>query len=138
MQGDTSMHRYSKIQAFKTLMSTSPPIKIEPIKYTPIEGEGKMTTIVNSIHAITFPYFTLEINDIYQDEGFEIMPTIEELTVLHFKLRSIKELPILLHTLPMTEERTEEILDAVKELNVGTVKYRNNGLWGKYIIVTPI
>jgi hypothetical protein len=95
-----------------------------------------MQDIINSVHKVTYPYFTLEIRDVYGDRGSAIMPTIEELTVLHFKLRcnccnsSIKSIII-------SKEKRKEILDAVNELNVGTAEYWNCGVMGQYIVVTP-
>jgi hypothetical protein len=86
--------------------------------------------IIQAVEEICSPHFKLELNDIYGDRGSCVLPKIDELKILHFKLDGYNRRVI-------CKNKQQDMVDKIKELNIGTVVIVTQSFVGRYIIITP-
>lgn len=83
---------------------------------------------INAINKIVNPHFELNLDDLYGNRGGSGPPNVEELSILYFKLKRVKGKFC-------TKEKQEELVDKVRELNIGDVEFIIIRDFGAYISV---
>ena len=87
--------------------------------------------IINSIKQIVCPYFEFCTDDLYGNTGGSSeYPKIEEMCKIFFKLKCIDKKII-------SKNKQQEIVDKVKNLNIGFVQIETIPYLGRYIIIIP-
>ena len=82
--------------------------------------------IIETIEKIVCPYFTFNMDDFYGDKGSCEYPKIEEITTLFFKRK-----------LFLSKNKEQEMVDKIKNLNIGTLEISTVQSFGRYIVITP-
>ena len=86
--------------------------------------------IIKTIEKIVCPYFTFNIDDFYGDKGSCEYPKIEEISTLFFKLNGINRISL-------SKNKQQEMVDKIKNLNIGTVDICKVQCLGIYIVIQP-
>lgn len=84
--------------------------------------------IIATVEKIVFPYFTFNMDDFYGDKGSCEYPKIEEISTLFFKLNG---------KLSLSKNKQQEMLDKIKNLDIGTLEISKVQSLGIYIVITP-
>ena len=87
--------------------------------------------IIETIEKIVCPYFTFNIDDFYGDKGNCEYPKIEEITTLFFKLNGKDR------KLSLSKNKEQEMVDKIKNLNIGTIEINTVQSFGRYVIIRP-
>lgn len=87
--------------------------------------------IIEAVEKIICPYFKFNIEDFYGDRGSCEYPKIEEMNALFFK-RNGKDRKIIL-----SKNEVNEMVEKIKNLNIGLVEIASVQSFGKYIIIHP-
>ena len=87
---------------------------------------------IETIEKIVCPYFTFNMDDFYGDRGSCEYPKIEEITTLFFKKLNGKD-----RKLSLSKNKEQEIVDKIKNLNIGTLEISTVQSFGRYIVITP-
>ena len=82
--------------------------------------------IIEAVEKMVCPYFTFNMDDFYGDKGSCEYPKIEEIPTLFFKLK-----------LFLSEDKQQELVEQIKNLDIGTVNISKVQSLGKYIDITP-
>lgn len=83
---------------------------------------------IQAINKIVNPHFELNLDDLYGNRGGSGPPNVEELSTLFFKLKAVgRKL--------CSKEKREELVDKVRELNIGDVELMTIRDFGTYISV---
>lgn len=82
--------------------------------------------IIEAVGKIVDPYFTFNMDDFYGEKGSCEYPKIEEISTLFFKLKVF-----------LSEDKQQELVEKIKNLDVGTVNISTVQSLGKYIDITP-
>ncbi len=85
--------------------------------------------IIQAVEEICYPHFKFNIFDFYGDRGSCVLPKIDELKTLFFKLDGHRKI--------ISKNQQQEIVDKIKNLNIGTVNIDTVSAFGRYIIITP-
>jgi hypothetical protein len=88
--------------------------------------------IIETIEKIVCPYFTFNMDDFYGDRGSCEYPKIEEIITLFFKKLNGKD-----RKLSLSKNKEQEIVDKIKNLNIGTLEISTVQSFGRYIVITP-
>ena len=80
------------------------------------------TELVSRIHDIVYPYYQLEIGDIYGDRGSTALPNVEDLTMLFFKRKYYrwengKKIPM-----DLNKEEEQTMIEQINQLHIGTAE----------------
>ena len=87
--------------------------------------------IIKLIEEIVNPYFQFNMDDFYGDKGSCEYPKIEEISTLFFKLNGKDR------KLSLSQNKQREMVDKIKNLNIGTVEISTVQSFGRYIVITP-
>lgn len=87
--------------------------------------------IIETIEKIVCPYFTFNMDDFYGDRGSCEYPKIEKITTLFFKLNRKDG------KLSLSKNKEQEMVDKIKNLNIGTLEISTVQSFGRYIVITP-
>lgn len=87
--------------------------------------------IIEVVEKIVCPYFNFNIEDFYGDRGSCEYPKIEDLDTLFFKLNGKDR------KLSISKNKQEEMVDKIKNLNIGSVDFWRVAAFGKYIVIKP-
>jgi sporulation protein YlmC with PRC-barrel domain len=85
--------------------------------------------IIQAVEQICSPHFIFNINDFYGDRGSSVLPKIDELKTLFFKLDGHKKV--------ISKNQQQEIVDKIKNLNIGIVEISTVQAFGRYIVIKP-
>jgi hypothetical protein len=86
--------------------------------------------IIETIEKIVCPYFTFNMDDFYGDKGSCEYPKIEEISTLFFKLNGKDR------KLSLSKNKQQEMVDKIKNLNIGIVDISTVQSFGRYIVIT--
>ena len=89
------------------------------------------TEIIETVEKIACPYFTFNMDDFYGDKGSCEYPKIEEIVTLFFKLNGKIENYL-------SKNKQQEIVDKIKNLNIGTVEICKVQSFGTYIVINSV
>lgn len=81
---------------------------------------------VKLVDQIVNPYFKFDMNDAYGDKGSGLLPSVEEISVLYFKLQMINKTCI-------SKNKQLELVEDIKKLNLGLVEIFTQSPFGRYI-----
>ena len=87
--------------------------------------------IIEVVNKIVSPYFEFNMADFYGDRGSCEYPKIEELNTLFFRLNGRDR------KLAISRNKQQEIVDKIKNLNIGSVEISSVPSFGKYIVINP-
>lgn len=87
--------------------------------------------IIQKINEIVNPFWMFEMDDFYGDKGGIPYPKIEELKNIMFKLNGKNR------KLMLTVQEEKEMIQKIKNLDIGTVEILKINSLGKYICITP-
>jgi|LakMenE01Jun11ns_1017448.scaffolds.fasta_scaffold8774068_2 hypothetical protein len=82
--------------------------------------------IIEAVEKIVSPYFKFNMDDFYGDKGSCEYPKIEEISTLFFKL-----------ALFLSENKQIEMVNEIKNLNLGVLEISSVQSLGRYIVITP-
>ena len=82
--------------------------------------------IIEAVEKIVSPYFKFNMDDFYGDKGSCEYPKIEEISTLFFKL-----------ALFLSENKQIEMVNEIKNLNIGVLEISSVQSLGRYIVITP-
>ena len=82
--------------------------------------------IIETVKKIVSPYFKLNMDDFYGDKGSCKYPKIEEISTLFFKLQ-----------LSLSETKQQEMVNKIKNLDLGLVEISSVQSLGRYIVIRP-
>ena len=85
--------------------------------------------IIETIEKIVCPYFTFNMDDFYGDKGSCKYPKMEEIATLFFKLNGKNR------KLSLSKNKQQEMVDKIKNLNIGTVEFCKVQSLGMYIVI---
>lgn len=92
------------------------------------------TEIVELVNKILHPYYEFNLEDIYGDRGSCIIPNVNDVNELYFKRKSRDHK---YRILSLCKKNENELVNKVKELNVGDVDTFNIMAIGKFIRIIP-
>jgi hypothetical protein len=87
--------------------------------------------IIEIIEIIVSPYFTFNMDDFYGDRGSYEYPKIEDISTLFFKLNGKDR------NLSISKNKQQEMVDKIKNINIGTVEISTVSSFGRYIVIKP-
>ena len=82
--------------------------------------------IIEAVEKIVSPYFKFNMDDFYGDKGSCEYPKIVEISTLFFKLK-----------LSLSENKQIEMVNEIKNLNLGVLEISSVQSLGRYIVITP-